>query len=155
MNLKKTNKRIDYLVVHCTATKENQHITVEDVRKWHTNKGWSDIGYHYLIYLDGTIKKGREDNKQGAHVKGYNKHSLGICYVGGVDKDLKAKDTRTEAQKEALCYLLKELKEFYPNAEIKGHRDFSKDLNNNGVIEPFEWSKMCPCFDAINEYDYI
>lgn len=155
MKLKKTNRRIDYLVVHCTATRENQHITVEQVRKWHTDKGWSDIGYHYLIYLDGTIKKGREDYKIGAHVKGFNSHSIGISYVGGVDANLKPKDTRTEAQKESLCGLLKGLKDLYLNAEIKGHREFSKDLNNNGVIEPFEFSKACPSFDASSEYDYI
>ena len=155
MIIKKTNREIKHLVVHCTATREKQHITVDQVRKWHTDKGWSDIGYHYLIYLDGTIKKGREDYKIGAHVKGFNKNSIGIAYVGGVDKDLKPKDTRTEAQKETLCELLKELKSLYLNAEIRGHRDFSKDLNNNGVIEPFEFSKACPSFDSFDEYDYI
>ena len=155
MILKRTNRQIDYLVVHCTATRENQFISVEDVRRWHLNRGWSDIGYHYLIYLDGTIKKGREDYKVGAHVKGFNRKSIGISYVGGVDRDLRPKDTRTHEQKEALCELLKELKELYPKAQIKGHREFSKDLNNNGVIEPFEFSKACPSFDASNEYDYI
>ena len=155
MKLLKTKRKIDWLVVHCTATRENQHITVDEIRKWHTDKGWSDIGYHYVIYLDGTIHEGRPVTRQGAHVKGFNKNSIGITYVGGVDKNLAPKDTRTEAQKEALSELICELSELYPDAKVRGHRDFSKDINNNGVIEPFEWIKVCPSFNAYKEFYYV
>lgn len=154
-NLKDTNRRIDYLVVHCTATREGQHITVEDIRRWHMNKGWSDIGYHYVIYLDGSIHKGRPVSRIGAHVKGFNKYSIGITYVGGVSKDLAPKDTRTYEQKKALSLLLSELKCRHPKAKIMGHRDFSPDKNNNGIIEPFEWMKACPSFDAKGEYSNL
>lgn len=150
-----TRRKIDYLVVHTTATREGQHITVDDIRRWHMNKGWSDIGYHYVVYLDGTIKEGRPVSKIGAHVKGFNRNSIGITYVGGVDKNLTPKDTRTTAQKKALVELLRDLKSFYPTATIQGHRDFSPDKNRNGIIEPFEWMKACPCFDAKNEYKNI
>lgn len=152
---KKTNRRIDYLVVHCTATRENQHITVDQVRGWHMRKGWSDIGYHYLIYLDGTIKEGRPIGKIGAHVRGFNKYSIGISYVGGVNMDLAPKDTRTHKQKAALKTLLIQLKKHHPNSKIQGHRDFSPDKNKNGIIEPFEWMKACPSFDALEEYKYL
>lgn len=150
-----TRRKIDYLVVHTTATREGQHITVDDIRRWHMNKGWSDIGYHYVVYLDGTIKEGRPVSKIGAHVKGFNRNSIGITYVGGVDKNLTPKDTRTAAQKKALVELLRDLKSFYPTAVIQGHRDFSPDKNRNGIIEPFEWMKACPCFDAKKEYKNI
>lgn len=155
MKLKKTNRRIDYLVVHCTATREGQNITTNQVRKWHTDKGWSDIGYHYVIHLDGSIHEGRPVNRIGAHVRGYNKYSIGISYVGGVSSSMAPKDTRTDAQKKSLVNLLSELKEHHPKAKIWGHRDFSKDVNNNGVIEPFEWMKACPSFDAKGEYRNI
>ncbi|MFL0105039.1 hypothetical protein V2643_15010, partial [Tenacibaculum maritimum] len=95
------------------------------------------------------------DWKIGAHVKGHNRNSIGVVYIGGLDKNFTPKDTRTQAQKEALCYLLKKLRSNYPEALIVGHRDFSKDLNGNGVIEPFEFSKSCPCFDAKEEYKYL
>jgi len=153
--LKHTRRRIDYLVMHCTATREGQHITVDQIRKWHTNKGWSDIGYHYVIYLDGSIHEGRPVTRIGAHVRGYNKHSIGITYVGGVDHNLAPKDTRTPEQKIAIERLLKSLKCYHPKAKILGHRDFSPDKNNNGIIEPFEWMKACPCYDAITEHQNI
>lgn len=155
MNLKRTNRRIDYLVVHCTATREGQHISVDTIRRWHTSKGWSDIGYHYVIYLDGSIHEGRPVSRVGAHVRGFNKYSIGITYVGGVGQNLAPKDTRNPAQKKALVALLKELKKHHPTAKIRGHRDFSRDINNNGIIEPFEWVKACPSFDAKSEYRNI
>lgn len=155
MKLTKTNRKIDYLVVHCTATREGQHITVDDIRRWHTSKGWSDIGYHYVIYLDGSIHEGRPVTRAGAHVRGFNKNSIGITYVGGVGQNLAPKDTRTPEQKQALLSLLRELKCLYPGAKICGHRDFSPDKNNNGIIEPFEWMKACPSFDAKGEYSQL
>lgn len=136
-------KKIKRLIVHCSATRENQHITVDTIRDWHVNgRGWSDVGYHYVIYLDGTIAKGRADNRQGAHCLKSNPFSLGVCYIGGVELDGKTpKDTRTSEQKESLESLLKTLKAMHPEAIIHGHRDFA--------------NKACPSFDATSEYEYI
>jgi N-acetyl-anhydromuramyl-L-alanine amidase AmpD len=145
-------RSIDYLVVHCSATIEGKDFDAKAIDAWHKRRGWSGIGYHYVIKLDGTIEKGRPDAKIGAHVKGYNRKSIGICYIGGLAKNLAPKDTRTPQQIAALKQLLIELKTRHPKAEIRGHRDFSKDLNGNGIIEPFEFIKACPCYDAYNEY---
>ena len=134
-------REINKVIVHCTATPENRAVTVEDVRQWHKARGWSDIGYHIMIYLDGTVHEGRPIERSGAHCKGQNKNSIGIAYVGGVDKDMNPKDTRTECQKEALCDILEHYKTKYPKVEIFGHRDFS--------------SKACPSFDATKEYENI
>jgi len=150
-----TNRRIDHIVVHCTATKEGVDVSVEDIRRWHKAKGWSDIGYHFVVDLDGFVSHGRDINRIGAHVKGHNKYSIGVVYVGGLDANMTPKDTRTEEQKKSLKILLKALKNHFKNAEIKGHRDFSPDLNGNGIIEPFEWMKVCPCFDAQKEYENL
>lgn len=134
--------KVTEIIVHCTATKQGQPATVADVDRWHKAKGWAGIGYHYLVYLDGTIHQGRSENKIGAHCVGHNSHSIGVCYVGGLANDGKtAKDTRTEAQKAGLLKILKELKARYPNAKIYGHRDFA--------------AKACPCFDAKAEYKGI
>lgn len=148
-------RSIHYLVVHCSATIEGKDFDAKDIDAWHKKRGWSGIGYHYVIKLDGAIEKGRPDSKIGAHVKGYNKHSLGICYIGGLAKNQAPKDTRTPQQKAALENLLIDLKIKHPKAEIRGHRDFSKDLNGNGFIEPFEFSKTCPCFNAYQEYQNL
>lgn len=137
-NLKKSKRSINMIIVHCTATIEGKEYSVAEVRKWHLKRGFSDIGYHYLVGLDGRVHEGRNVNISGAHTAGYNAHSIGVCYVGGLDKDGKAKDTRTPAQKAALKRLLTDLKKMYPHASIHGHREFA--------------NKACPCFDAKNEY---
>lgn len=130
---------IQYLIVHCSATAEGRDFRAKDIDAWHRNQGWAGIGYHYVIDLDGTVEKGRDESKAGAHCVGYNNKSLGICYIGGLAKDGEApKDTRTDAQKAALIKLLKELKAKYPNAKIVGHNQFAK--------------KACPCFNATEEY---
>lgn len=136
--LAKSKRSINLIVVHCTATIEGIDYSVADIRKWHLKNGWSDIGYHYLIGIDGALHIGRNVNISGAHTKGYNAHSIGVCYVGGLDKDKKAKDTRTPAQKATLLQLLKDLKKLYPKASIHGHREYA--------------NKACPCFDAFKEY---
>lgn len=160
--LKTSKRRIDYIAIHCTATREGMAQTVEDIRREHRRNGWSDIGYHYVITLDGKIHLGRDVDVAGAHVSGYNSNSIGIAYVGGVENNpkvsysqLKAKDTRTKAQKAALLSLLVDLRRLYPYARIQGHRDFSPDKNHNGTIEPSEWIKQCPSFDAKTEYRNI
>lgn len=133
---------INKIIVHCTATPEGRGVTVEEIDAWHRKRGFKSIGYHYVIYLDGSIHKGREDDKIGAHCVGYNSRSLGVCYVGGLAKDGKTpKDTRTEAQKQSLYKLLKMLKTKYPEARIFGHKDFA--------------AKACPCFDAAKEYENL
>lgn len=132
-------RQITKIIVHCTATPEGKNYTVDTIRKWHIAKGWSDIGYHYVIYLDGSVHKGRDEKIVGAHCLGQNANSIGVCYVGGVATDGKTpKDTRTEAQKQSLIDLLKKLKAKYPKASIFGHRDFA--------------AKACPSFDAKTEY---
>ena len=148
-------RKINHLVVHCSATKAGQKVTVQDIEKWHKARGYRKIGYHYVIYLDGSIKAGRSEDEIGAHVQGSNANSIGICYVGGLDAAGKPPDTRTEQQRAALLYLLQRLKEKYPDARIVGHRDFSPDLNGNGIIESWEWMKACPCFDASGEYQNL
>jgi len=140
------------LIIHCTATKEGQDIGFKEIDAWHKQKGWSGCGYHYIVRLNGNVEVGRPEEKVGAHVRGFNRNSIGITYVGGVDSINRPKDTRTSAQIEALKCLLENLKCSYPDAKISGHRDFSPDLNKDGIIQPFEWTKVCPCFDARKEY---
>ena len=135
-------RKIDKRIVHCSATREGVDYSVETIRGWHKMRGWSDIGYHYLVHLDGSISYGRDINKIGAHVKGHNTGSIGVCYVGGVETDGKTpKDTRTPEQKESLLDLIKTLKRLNSNAVVYGHRDFS--------------SKACPSYDATTEYKDI
>lgn len=136
-------RKINKLIVHCSATPEGRDVKTETIKDWHVNGNhWKDIGYHYVIELDGSIHKGRDESVIGAHCSGQNADSIGICYVGGVDKDCKTpKDTRTEAQKQSLIKLLKELKQKYTGAVIYGHRDFAK--------------KDCPSFDAKTEYNSL
>jgi N-acetylmuramoyl-L-alanine amidase len=146
-----SNEPIKRIVIHCTATPEGRHVTRDEIRGWHKAKGWKDIGYHWVLYLDGTIVKGRDESVIGAHVEGYNTGSIGVVYVGGLDKDGKPKDTRTPEQKLALGKVVKELRQRYPKAEILGHRDLSPDKDHDGVVEPSEWMKACPSFDVKSE----
>lgn len=162
ITLKRSKRRIDYIAVHCTASREGQNLTMEQIRKEHRAQGWSDIGYHYVVYRDGTVHQGRDVDVSGAHVSGYNSYSIGIAYVGGLEDKpgvaysrLRAKDTRTDQQKASLLALLMDLRKLYPKATIQGHRDFSPDLNHNGTIEPSEWIKDCPSFDAKRAYRNI
>ena len=136
-------KEVKYLVVHCTATPLSQRVSVEDIDRWHKAQGWSGIGYHWYVDRDGHIFPGRSEREAGAHVIGYNHCSIGICYEGGLDEQGNSADTRTPAQKAALLFIIKYLKQSYPNAIVLGHRDFP------GV------HKDCPCFDAKTEYSYI
>ena len=135
-------RKITDIIIHCSATAEGKSFTVADIDRWHRQRGFAQIGYHYVIYLDGTIHKGRPIELIGAHCQGHNSHSVGICYIGGLAKDGKTpKDTRTPEQKAALLKLLKELKSEFTSAKIHGHRDFS--------------AKACPSFDATKEYAHI
>ncbi|KAA6336270.1 hypothetical protein EZS27_015557 [termite gut metagenome] len=141
------------IVLHCSATKAGQRVTVADIDSWHKERGFKKIGYHYVVYENGEILTGRDISEIGAHVEGHNRESIGICYIGGLDAVTgKPADTRTESQKSSLLSLLGMLKKLFPQAVICGHRDFSKDTNGNGVIDPYERMKECPCFDAKIEY---
>ena len=131
-------RRIDAIIVHCTATPPDMQVTVDDIDRWHKARGWKGIGYHYVVDLDGTVYRGRADRCVGAHCRGHNAHSIGVCYVGGLDAQGRPADTRTPAQKEALLWLLTALKKQYPNAKIYNHSRFA--------------NKDCPCFDAEKEY---
>ena len=144
--LKKSKRMINKIIIHCAATPEGKDFTVEDIRRWHKQQGWSDIGYHYVVYRNGDVVNGRDVDIQGAHCadNGGNINSIGICYIGGCAKDGKTpKDTRTDAQKLALLNLLMDLRKMYPHAVILGHRDLD------------EHGKLCPSFDAKKEYRMI
>lgn len=168
-------EKIDAIVIHCSATPEGKDVRAKDIDEMHRKKGWKMIGYNYVIDLDGTIETGRPLTMDGAHCNTagfsgtpYNKHSIGVCYIGGVEatKDAKgrivaklnskgqaiAKDTRTKAQKLAMQNLVTELMDKYPIVEVIGHRDTSPDLNGDGIINRYEWIKECPCFDVRAEF---
>lgn len=133
---------INEIIVHCSATPEGKDYTITQIDAWHKARGFRCIGYHYVIYRDGSIHNGRPIEQIGAHCYGHNRTSIGVCYIGGVAADGKTpKDTRTAAQKSSLVGLLRELKGVYPNAKIYGHRDFA--------------NKACPSFDATEEYKNI
>ena len=142
-------RRIDLIVIHCSATEGGNDLTVEEINSWHIARGFRKIGYHFLIHLSGEISGAYEGMRRmeemGAHAKGYNLHSIGVCYVGGMRKK-EAYDTRTVAQIHALRALVKALQSMFPNAEAVGHRDLSVDLNGDGVITKSEWMKQCPSF---------
>jgi N-acetyl-anhydromuramyl-L-alanine amidase AmpD len=152
-------ENIDAIVIHCSATRAGQDVRAADIDKWHKERGFAMIGYNYVIDLDGRVELGRPLSRDGAHCntagtsgKAYNKHSIGICYVGGLDRDGQPADTRTTAQKAALVDLVYKLMQEYPIVEVIGHRDASPDKNNDGVVTPNEWIKQCPCFDARGEF---
>ena len=140
-------RKIDYLVVHCTAGSQDQK--TQDIKHyWAKVLGWKSYGYHYLINKDGTIENLTDIKHPTNGVKGYNSNSIHICYKGGQG----GKDTRTIEQKAALERILKTLKVMFPKAKIMGHRDFSPDRNKDGKIDSKDWIKLCPCFDAMVEY---
>lgn len=134
-------RTINKIIIHCSATPEGRKTTVKDIEAWHKERGFNQIGYHYVIYLDGSIHTGRPEQVVGAHCLGQNQDSIGICYVGGCDKNGKPKDTRTFEQKMALIDLLVKLVIKYPHASIHGHNEFA--------------TKDCPCFNVKEEYKCI
>lgn len=141
-------KPIKLLVVHCSATPASRDIGVAEIRAMHRQRGWKDVGYHYVIRRDGRVEKGRADTAMGAHVQGHNNGSLGICLVGGVKPDMTAETNFTQAQYAALGHLLADLSKRYPAARVCGHRDLSPDRNGDGHVSPGEWVKACPTFDV-------
>ena len=135
-------RQINKIIVHCSATREGQDVTVDTIRDWHLARGWTDIGYHFYIDIYGEIQKGRDIAKIGAHTKGQNRNSIGICYCGGVEADGKTpKDTRSDCQKDSLIAVLRTLKAMYPEATIHSHNDYA--------------NKACPSFNATEEYKHL
>jgi N-acetylmuramoyl-L-alanine amidase len=151
--MQKIMRSIKKIFVHCTAGSQRQKIA--DLQAEFKRKGWKHPGYHYVIQADGTITQMLGEQFVSNGVKGYNSTAVNVAYMGGIDAQGKAVDNRTEEQKASLVKLLKELKGRYPKAEIMGHRDISPDKNGNGIVDPWERIKACPCFDAKEEYKEI
>lgn len=163
-----TKPLITKIVIHCSATrngrtlKANGKTSAQVIDGWHAKRGFKrtsalarnhnpelkHIGYHYVIDVDGTVESGRAIGETGAHVRGHNTNSVGICLVGGITETGKNHGEYTKAQWEALSALLYYLESHCPNAEVYGHRDLSPDLNGDGKITRNEWLKDCPCFDV-------
>lgn len=131
-------RRIDKIILHCTATPEGRGVTVDEIAAWHRRRGFNGVGYHFVVYLDGTVHAGRPLELVGAHTEGQNANSVGVCYVGGLDRGMKPKDTRTTEQKAALEKLVAVLKERFKGATVHGHNEFA--------------NKACPCFDVKKEF---
>ena len=146
-------RNIKYIAVHCTAG--SQRTTIPDLLAVFKSRGFKAPGYHYVISADGVIHQLLGEDQVSNGVKGFNSVSINVAYIGGVISQegvLKSVDNRTPEQKASLRKLLEALKQRYPQAVIQGHRDFSPDTNGNGVIDPWERIKDCPCFDAKIEY---
>lgn len=131
-------RKIDQIIIHCTATPEGREVTVAEIDSWHRQRGFDGIGYHYVIHLDGTVEAGRGLNEVGAHCKGHNSRSIGIAYVGGTDKDGNPKDTRTPEQRKSLRLVVSHFLDYFPEATVHGHNEFA--------------NKACPCFDVQAEF---
>ena len=135
-------RTITLIIVHCSANKAGSALRMADIDRYHRSLGWIGCGYHYVIPTDGTIEMGRPEEMVGAHCRNHNRHSIGVCYIGGLSAEGSPQDTRTEAQRAALRKLLEQLHREYPKALIVGHRDLNP-------------RKACPCFDAVGEYSEL
>lgn len=128
-----------HLVLHCTATPPDADVSAAEIDAWHRERGWSGIGYHFVVRRDGAVEPGRALDEVGAHVRGHNARSVGVCYVGGVDRGGVPEDNRTPEQRVVLRAIVAVLRAAYPDARVLGHRDFS------------EVSKACPSFNVATE----
>jgi N-acetylmuramoyl-L-alanine amidase len=130
---------LNRIILHCAATREGKDFSVDTIREWHVNgRGWSDIGYHWVIRLDGSIEVGRPLEKSGAHTKGHNKDSVGVCYIGGCDADGKPKDTMNPEQEKAWRMIVLSLRTLYGDLTIHGHNEFA--------------NKACPSFTVKEKF---
>lgn len=144
-------REINLIVVHCSATRADRDFTENDLEVCHRHRGFNGAGYHFYIRKNGDIKNTRPLEKPGAHALGYNAHSIGICYEGGLDVRYRPADTRTEWQKHSLRVLIRTLLMDYPGCRVCGHRDLSPDRNGDGRISPEECVKECPCFEVTSK----
>lgn len=129
-------RKVKDIILHCSYTRPTHDVDVETIRRWHVeDRGWRDIGYHWVIRRSGQIQPGRPESEPGAHVAGHNSNSIGVCLVGGMAEDSSAPDCNyTAAQWAALAWLVADILERHPDAKVSGHRDYA--------------AKECPCFDA-------
>lgn len=143
-------REITEIIIHCSATPEGKDFTAADIDRWHKERGFKKIGYHYVIKLDGTIELGRPIDEVGAHCSGHNQGSVGVCYIGGIGTSLGPTlpegrvgplDTRTPKQKESMRLLIGVLLRMFPKATLHGHNEFAK--------------KACPCFDVKSELSQL
>jgi N-acetylmuramoyl-L-alanine amidase len=135
-------RELKRIIIHCTATPEGKHFDVATIRRWHVkDRGWKDIGYHYVIYLDGSVHEGRPVEQAGAHTSGHNADSIGIVYVGGCDAKMKAKDTLNEAQETAMVNLIKALREQHGELSLHGHNEYA--------------AKACPSFKVKDKFSWL
>lgn len=141
-------KSTSLIVIHCAATKPDQDIGADEIDAMHKARGWKGIGYQYVIRRGGLIETGRPIDDVGAHAKGVNKISVGVCLVGGIDDNGDPDNNFEPQQMRSLQYIVNFLGVMYPGVEVVGHRDLSPDLDGDGVIEEWEWMKACPCFDV-------
>ena len=147
----RVERKITLIVIHCTATRENVDFTQKDLLRCHRARGMTMVGYHFYIRKDGFIWSTRPLENIGAHARGFNAHSIGVAYEGGLNAQGLPADTRTEKQKYSMRALIRTLLKDFPGAKVCGHRDLSPDRNGNGVVEPSEWLKQCPCFDVATD----
>ena len=134
-------RELKKIILHCTATRAGQQVHVSQIDKWHRDRGFSEIGYHYVIYADGTIATGRDIRKKGAHAKGHNHDSVGVAYVGGLDNNLVPQDTMTMHQELAFLHLVNSLRVVFAEMSVHGHNEFS--------------SKSCPSFNVQDKYKFL
>ncbi|NDV79766.1 N-acetylmuramoyl-L-alanine amidase [Dysgonomonas sp. 511] len=132
-------RKINKIIIHCSATRQGEHFTTDDIDRWHRARGFRKIGYHFVVYLDGSVHPGRMLEEVGAHTVGHNTYSVGICYIGGTDAEGNPKDTRTDEQKIALRAIVETLRSAFPNAAVHGHCEFA--------------AKACPSFDVKKEFE--
>ncbi len=130
-------RKINEIIIHCTATPAGRNVSIGEIDRWHRARGFNGIGYHFVIALDGTVMKGRDITLAGAHCKGHNANSIGVCYVGGCDASMSPADTRTPAQRTALQRFIRHLRDLYPEATVHGHNEYA--------------AKACPCFNVRDE----
>jgi N-acetylmuramoyl-L-alanine amidase len=137
-----TKRKLSRIILHCTATPEGKHFDVATIRRWHVkDRGWKDIGYHYVIYLDGSVHEGRPLEQVGAHTSGHNADSIGVVYVGGCDAKMKAKDTLNEAQEVAMVNLIEALRAAHGEMTLHGHNEFA--------------AKACPSFNVKTKFHWL
>ena len=141
-------EKVNFIVVHCSATPPGMDIGAAEIDAMHKARGWSGIGYHMVIRRNGAVEPGRPLTEIGAHTKGHNYESVGVCMVGGVDGTGHPDNNFTAEQFASLAMQVKSLQSLFPGAQVLGHRDLSPDIDRDGVVERHEWLKDCPCFDV-------
>ena len=134
-------RKLDRIILHCTATPEGRHVDVDTIRVWHKARGWSDVGYHFIIYIDGSVHVGRAVEKTGAHVAGHNATTIGVVYVGGTDAAGNAKDTMNVAQETAFVNLVKHLRDEFGPLTLHGHNEYA--------------AKACPSFKVKDKFKWL